>query len=694
MTASRAAEWLRLHGFALCKPDPKEKKPTYPKWPTFSKEPTDFADGDMIGILGGPLSAGGKPGHALVIVDLDAEAAIDQADEFLPPSAMAEGRESKPRSHRYYLVPAASIPPWAESKAPQAADAAKKATGHPGPFLKHFADRETGRGVIDFIGTGGQCVCPPSLHASGEPREWDGGRPGEPGVVEFIRLWRAVCELASACGCEIPDVVPRPPAGRPVHPAPPIIDRAAKYLAACEPSVSGSGGHRRAFFAARAVVYGFDLGPDVGYELLRDHWNARCLPPWSEKDLRHKCESADRVPFDRPRGWLRDAERNGHVEGGRRTGGPSVNGSRQATESPTDQPPWAAKPKATAPRPGVTAAALIAREFQPPRFAIDNLLPEGLTLLGGRPKQGKSWLALLLAWAVAAGNELDGRGGMPGAVLYLALEDTDRRLQGRLTMLQGSLGWEAPARLTLNTSWPRSPDGLYYVAEWLDSRKDEPFKFVIVDTLVRFRTPQNGRGNSYAEDSEALGSLKQLLDHYRASGLVVHHTRKLRAEDPFDELSGTLGLTGAADTIWVLDRVRGSDAAKLYVTGRDLADATIDLAWQKEHCRWLVGANRDGIDTAGREINPAVGKLESCKAWLLEFLKVFAHPSDEIQEAGVKKGFAPTTVRQAKVELGGKGTGQVVHRQIDGGWWSGIGPQVFWKLRPPSAREARETIPD
>jgi hypothetical protein len=75
-------------------------------------------------------------------------------------------------------------------------------------------------------------------------------------------------------------------------------------MASCPSAVSGNGGHNQTFDVARAIVCGFNLGPDVGYDLLLRHYNPRCQPPWTEKELRHKVEEADRVPFDKPRGWL------------------------------------------------------------------------------------------------------------------------------------------------------------------------------------------------------------------------------------------------------------------------------------------------------------------------------------------------------------------------------------------------------
>lgn len=310
---SNPATVLRSRGFAICKPDPTEKKPTYTGWSKRSLEPGDFSDGDQIGILGGPLSDGDKPGHALIIIDLDSPEAVQLADEYLPDTGMSEGRVSKPRAHRYYLVPVASIPPWAVSEATAAAPAAKDAKGHAGPRLRHFARRE-GAGGIDFIGTGGQVVCPPSLHESGECREWDGGEPGEPAVVPFGELWDAVVELAVACDCNIPDVMPRPSAPlapRQPCPEPALVQRRARaYVARLPAAVSGQKGHGAMFRACRAVLWGFDLDHDTAAGIIRDHYNPRCDPPFSERDLQHKVTDAGRCGFSKPRGYLRDAAGN------------------------------------------------------------------------------------------------------------------------------------------------------------------------------------------------------------------------------------------------------------------------------------------------------------------------------------------------------------------------------------------------
>src|SRR5262249_26843702 len=97
-----------------------------------------------------------------------------------------------------------------------------------------------------------------------------------------------------------------------------IEERAIRYLAKMPEAISKHGGHNRTFAAARVVVYGFDLGPEDGFRILWKHFNPRCRPEWSEKELGHKCEDADTKPYWEPRGWLLTADKkhesNGHAK--------------------------------------------------------------------------------------------------------------------------------------------------------------------------------------------------------------------------------------------------------------------------------------------------------------------------------------------------------------------------------------------
>lgn len=88
-----------------------------------------------------------------------------------------------------------------------------------------------------------------------------------------------------------------------------VEERAIAYLRRCPPAISGQGGHPTTFTVARAIVYGFDLGPEIGFRFLWTDYNPSCKPPWSERELRHKCKEADEKPFSKPRGYLLNQER-------------------------------------------------------------------------------------------------------------------------------------------------------------------------------------------------------------------------------------------------------------------------------------------------------------------------------------------------------------------------------------------------
>ena len=66
---------------------------------------------------------------------------------------------------------------------------------------------------------------------------------------------------------------------------------------------------------------------------------------------------------------------------------------------------------------------------------------------------------------------------------------------------------------------------------------------IIIDTLKRVREV-GGADYSYASDYDIVARLKALADSYKVTMLIVHHTRKQKAEDIFDMISGTNGLMG------------------------------------------------------------------------------------------------------------------------------------------------------
>jgi DNA-binding NarL/FixJ family response regulator len=248
-------------------------------------------------------------------------------------------------------------------------------------------------------------------------------------------------------------------------------------------------------------------------------------------------------------------------------------------------------------RPGVfkgtfTAADLMEEDLPPVRWAVPGILPEGLSLLAGKPKLGKSWLALGLAVAKASGGVALGKIPVErGEVLYLALEDNRRRLQNRLRkVLDGSA---APEGLHIATEWARVDEGgAEALDDWLAVHPDAGL--VVVDILKVVRPRVSGNRGIYDADYEALQSMQKLAGTHGVTVLVVHHTRKMAASDPVDEVSGSTGLSGGADGIMVLKRDRGKADAYLHVTGREVEEeAELALRWDAGLASWTLAGDAE-----------------------------------------------------------------------------------------------------
>src|SRR5260370_4743975 len=243
-----------------------------------------------------------------------------------------------------------------------------------------------------------------------------------------------------------------------------------------------------------------------------------------------------------------------------------------------------------------TLQELLDRELPPIQWAIPDILPEGLTLLAGKPKLGKSWLALAMALAVAAGGVA--LGTLPvtqGEVLYLALEDNERRLQSRTQQLLASMT-TVPNSMAFELRWPRlDQGGLMHLEEYLKAHPH--VRLVVIDTWARVSPKAQHRQRSQYEDEyEALTPLKYLADTYRVSILAIHHLRKMRGDDVLDEITGSIGLTGAVDGALILKRERGQHEASLFVTGRDIEhEQQLALRFDAQTALWTLVGNAEEV---------------------------------------------------------------------------------------------------
>ena len=241
----------------------------------------------------------------------------------------------------------------------------------------------------------------------------------------------------------------------------------------------------------------------------------------------------------------------------------------------------------------MTAAELMGMTFEPTRWVIPDVLPEGLSLLVGKPKKGKSWMALGMSEAVACGGVAFGtRRVEQGDTLYLALEDNRKRLQKRLKKILN--GAPAPERMHLHIEWPRLDEGgAELLDEWLTEHPGA--RLVVIDTLAKIRQPARG-SNVYAEDYAALEKLLPLASKHGVAIIVVHHLRKMAASDPVDEISSSTGLTAGVDGFLILRRTPGSKGPTLYVDGRDIEEPTeYALHWNLNTATWTIEGDAEEI---------------------------------------------------------------------------------------------------
>ena len=227
----------------------------------------------------------------------------------------------------------------------------------------------------------------------------------------------------------------------------------------------------------------------------------------------------------------------------------------------------------------IDAETLWNTPIPPVRWVVPDLLPAGLSILAGTSKAGKSWLCLWLCLQIARGGQVWGRQVSSQPVLYLCLEDTFNRIQSRLLQIDGEGG---SPNLLFQTRSGGIGQGLE--AEITAALNHHPgIGLVVIDTLQKVRSVDPS-GSAYAADYRDMSALKQLADAHHICILLVHHLRKQGAEDPFAQISGSTGIIGAADTIWLLQRQRMSPTARLQVTGRDVESRALTLEFND--CVW------------------------------------------------------------------------------------------------------------
>ena len=229
---------------------------------------------------------------------------------------------------------------------------------------------------------------------------------------------------------------------------------------------------------------------------------------------------------------------------------------------------------------------LMQQNFPPTKYVVDGLIPEGLTYIIAAPKIGKSWMVLDLALAATQGTPF--LGAIPveqRPVLYLALEDGPKRIQARA---RGLKCYDLPESIMF-AHRAESEDAIKLMREFMSLyERQEPL--VILDTLGKIKPDKKPSAGAYEHDYRVSAALKEVADDFDGAVVVVHHNRKAGSEDFLEDVSGTQGIAGAADTIIVIRRPRTAAEGELHITSRDAAEGSYAVRFEKG--KWtLAGAS-------------------------------------------------------------------------------------------------------
>lgn len=237
---------------------------------------------------------------------------------------------------------------------------------------------------------------------------------------------------------------------------------------------------------------------------------------------------------------------------------------------------------------------------------IEDMIPQGLTILAGPPKSCKSWLALDIGLAVAAGEPLLGKETMRCGVLYFALEDRASRLQKRLHLIEEG---DPPGNLYLATDCPPlGSELLNSLRDYLNPHPD--IRLIIFDTLQMIRKGDGGTSgtNQYGKDTDDLTLLKKFADDRNIAIVVVHHvTKRIDPVDSVNDIRGSSGMSATPDSILILRKKRVQKNGELTNISRDYPQWKMNLLF--DQCRWHLEELITEDEMAKEKIPPVLYQI-------------------------------------------------------------------------------------
>jgi AAA domain len=185
----------------------------------------------------------------------------------------------------------------------------------------------------------------------------------------------------------------------------------------------------------------------------------------------------------------------------------------------------------------------------PTPYVVDGLLTQGgLSVLGAKPKVGKSSLSRCLAVSVAKGITFLGRETTKGDVILCSLEDPRSHVDNCLDVLGYDLQIDSRIEIVERVSADRE-ESVAAIREALTANPN--CRLLIVDHLAKFLNLRDL--SEYMPTMNGMRLLHDLArDFPRVHVLCLAHSKKVRCDDPFDGILGSTALRGEPDTNIVL----------------------------------------------------------------------------------------------------------------------------------------------
>lgn len=230
---------------------------------------------------------------------------------------------------------------------------------------------------------------------------------------------------------------------------------------------------------------------------------------------------------------------------------------------------------------------LTEEERRPPEFIVEGMVPCGMTFLSGAPKIRKSFMALQMASAVAAGTPFLGHNTLKCDVAYLDLEGSKSRISFRAERMSEKIPRNV---FVTNSITERLADGLVDKLRQLH-RVRPAIRLIIIDTYSRSRGQvRSGGQNAYDADVALLEPVQRMALEENIAVLFIHHDKKGAglASDSFERLSGTMGISGSCDSVinLVADGKRFDGKATLEYCPRDAKGGEMSLVFDERFGEW------------------------------------------------------------------------------------------------------------